>query len=226
MGLHPISNAIGPNIVGVPLSVKTLRIPQTQGTKHSISFLGEDRDTGGNYLKRFKYAKGIVCAYFSKENYMHNFPDSAECYVIPKIFRTDNREESIRGWAGRYNGVLPKDCYLQIPEKATKTCYWDDHGEAYPIEFEGPDILLEIKTKMPSTISLYFAAANRDYIISCFDKRPFPRNPIPAVTTTRANNLMYGKYYSFYVSCEDNKVYFLINRGHNINTTLSGIFIE
>jgi hypothetical protein len=121
-------------------------------------------------------------------------------------------------------------------------CSWDDHGEAYPISQQGPDIFLSVR--IPEgvfVLSLYnvidfdrnFDKGNwRDFVIS-FRDPPKTETPFtiegfqkwPELARVRAARYFGGVYSRFLVG-GPRTVTIEINRNWSFNATLNGAFLD
>ncbi len=120
-------------------------------------FLRYDWSTQGDWTARYGREFGILCSanfdlsfYFSSPDYATN----VDAFCGP---HHRSKFESMREWEMWADTDNPKALY--IPQLGYRRCtVWDDHGETYSTDFQGPDLWLRVHLKKPGIyrLSLYF----------------------------------------------------------------------
>lgn len=113
---------------------------------------------------------------------------------------------------------------------------WDDHGEAYPMTYQGPDVWISVS--VPEGIhklSFYFVNFDgqivknrfRDYLL---ELKPYVDDPKdwekePTLAKSRVQDFFDGEYQSFIVSGPA-KYNLKVGRNYSFNTMCSGVFVD
>jgi hypothetical protein len=151
------------------MSVQQLPVPY-------VTYFGEDWKTQGDWTGRIYRECAIACAVQSPFNSF--FTHHTRTYRIDGSIGPNHprRKDTLRLYS-RGNNNNPKTLWLQTTG-TRRQAEWDDHGEVYSWNVDGPDIwyLLEIKHKGTFRISMYFVnpdghgGANRmrDYLIEFY----------------------------------------------------------
>lgn len=155
-----------------------------------VAFSGEDWTTRGNWCGRYGNTFAILCAanapyasciytsdfVFGKKKQVNSFMHTYEVIYEVTGFMGMHRtpDDSLRSWVHWVTANSNRNV-LYCPTDAVRTeAEWDDHGEAYPPTFDGPDVW--VKVSVPEglhQLSLYFynpngrekKTARRDYLV-------------------------------------------------------------
>ena len=203
--------------VNLPQSDKALSLQQLQTLTEKLRaqtapakpgdavFLAEDWRTRGDWVGRYGRHKAVLCAV--KAPFDDIFVRGAPIpRVIPQIGPHYKEPDSIRRWIhwveSKDNRVLFNP-YLDARRQAE----WDDHGETYPLEFEGPDLWVSIEVAEGTwRLSSYFFNKDghdgfnraRDYLLEIRRETgnipPWPSAP-EGVITSKILSETFDKYY-------------------------------
>ncbi len=113
---------------------------------------------------------------------------------------------------------------------------WDDHGEAYPIEHEGPDIWIAVKVPAGMhRVSLYFmnkdghtdANRSRDYRVAVQSHDPDINRAVcrPPLAVARVRAFWGGVYKQFAVR-GPGQYHVHIARDYSVNAICAGVFLD
>jgi streptogramin lyase len=160
------------------LQVKLNRL-QTHLPNVYAAYLGEDWKTQGDWMGRAFRDWAVMCAAASPMD-LSVYHSDLTYYVYPFVGSNHKPNEDVRNWVHWIMTDNPK--VLWNPYACSRRqSEWDDHGEAYPMTFDGPDLwyLLEIKHEGVFKIGMYFFNKDghngnnrfRDYVIE-FYKSP------------------------------------------------------
>ncbi|MDR1479080.1 MAG: hypothetical protein LBJ00_09070, partial [Planctomycetaceae bacterium] len=138
-------------------------------------YLNEDWKTQGNWMGRTFRNWAIMCGASSPMD-LH-ISQSLMCEVYPFIGPNRKKHDDVRYWVH----------WIQTNERRSlwnpyagsrRQSEWDDHGEAYPISFDGPDVwyILKIYHEGVFKIGMYFFNKDghggmnrfRDYVIEFY----------------------------------------------------------
>lgn len=250
------------------------RSASPKGGKSPVIFWKEDWMTQGNWCGRYGQEMAALCA--------ANAPlESAILYqsrnIIPlvqiggsgekpKIIKKQKvniwglmgphrKNDGLRHWVHHFNDKYNSNV-LYCPTDATRTeAEWDDHGEAYPYTFDGPDVCALVHVLEPDHhIDLYFFNPNgrkspmglRDYLIEV-KKITTSQNPVllerafhlpemkkelarivneKVLLRTRVNFFSGTGVYKRFLVTEPGYYLFRIVRNYSFNTILNGVFVS
>lgn len=196
-------------------------------------YLGEDWATQGDWSGRYGRQWATLCA--ARSPFDHNIQELSPYQVEAHIGPHHDKGDSLRRWVQSVQTDSPKSLYDPIPGYR-RQAEWDDHAEAYPLEYEGPDILVTVSVPAGiHRVSLYFMnkdghdAANRsrDYRVLL---RPSVSTPdatlaLPALAQARVHAFWDGKYVQFAVR-GPGKYSLQIAKNNSFNTIVSGVFVD
>jgi hypothetical protein len=197
------------------------------------TFLGEDWATEGDWIGRYGREYAVLCAADSPLNH----------YLV-----LDNRI-TVRGTLGlhiRGSDGLRSWCHWETSDDGRvlwdpmvghrRQAEWDNHGEAYSMEQEGPDIWIEVGIPVGShEVSLYFfnkdghdgANRFRDYLLElrrwAADYDQVMKSKPLAVT--RVHQFRGGVYERFALA-GPSKFFFRLSRHFSFNTICSAVFVD
>lgn len=217
-------------------------------------YQGEDWYTLGNWCERYGQSLAYLCAINSPSDVVYN-PGT---YVHARGMMGYHRhpKDSLRKWC-HWAGVPEKKNVLFCPEICNRIeAEWDDHGEAYPASFDGPDVWAKIV--LPEgrfLVSLYFynpnghkkTTAKRDYLVEV-RQNLIPRNlsrrdfsawyysfseqemldmvPKKILARARVNYFTRHGVYKNFIMEGGNTYYVRVLRNGSFNTIWNGIFIS
>jgi hypothetical protein len=218
-----------------------------------IAPLSDDWRTGGDWLGRYGKFWSVLCAICSPSDYQwgagplpifysatmgpHHTADDSLRYWVSTLYTQDRRALEIPPVyldSRVIRGLTTRD-------RDRRQASWDDHGEAYPMMQEGPDLYCTLSFPQGVFLmSLYDVNDNghsgqnrlRDYTVTIKshhegtvlqDHGDFDQLPILA--TARINQFWNGVYKRFAV-CGPADITIKICRDHSLNTMLSGVMVD
>ncbi len=169
-------------------------------------FLGEDWTTLGDWVGRYGRQYAMLCAMDSPDNHEIDYgasPWRARGGIGPH--HTDG--DTIRNWIHWVKTDNLNSLYDPV-EAIRRQAEWDDHSEAYPRTYEGPDIWITVNVpEEVHRVSLYFFNKDgqegnnrfRDYVAEVFPvgKGAGPGRP---AARTRIRDFHGGVYKQFVVA--------------------------
>ncbi len=182
-----------------------LRVAQTAPNLEvgQAYFMGQDWQTQGDWVGRYGRRKAVLCAVQAPFD-AEFVAKSPFVPVIGELGPHYENNDSIRRWIH----------YLKTDDRRTLLGYrrqaeWDDHGETYPLTFEGPDLwaTIEVPAGTHRLTSYFFNKdghrdlnRERDYSLELrLAKGPIPPWPAPAdgeEVTGEWLQTKFGAYYS------------------------------
>lgn len=142
-----------------------------------VIFYGDDWSTRGDWCYRYGRDYAMLCAANAP---LDNVVYETMCwepgdYDCSGSIGPNNRKDGLRNWVetindrGNHNVLASPDYCIRTESE------WDDHGEAYPRTFDGPDVWIAVKLpKGRHLVSVYFYNPNgrrnahtalRDYLV-------------------------------------------------------------
>lgn len=199
----PVS-AKAPTIAELERIDKKIQISKSITNKAAAAYIGEDWMTWGDWIGRYGKHLSINCA--ANAPYDRSTSD-ADVYVGGFIGPNHKKRDALRRWCpkpGRSKFNHHKALWVLQDGIRTQSS-WDDHGEAYPREHQGPGIWLEVS--VPEGVyqtTLYFFNCDgqwgpnrfRDYLITIFSH--------PGISK-KNHNINYRNMYREEWSAEYNK---------------------
>lgn len=218
-------------------------LKRVQGLKKPMqpgdgAYLGEDWRTWGDWVGRYgrrhttlcavetpdnaRIAPGTVGAYYRVNGVIgphHAEGDELRAYVPSGLVKTD--------WPKvLYNPVLG---YRREAE-------WDDHGEAYPMSYEGPDVWVTVRVpEGPHRVTLYFFNKDghqdnnrfRDYLLELKAWTPNLREAQaqPPLVQARVRDF-WGPVYKQFIVQGPGKFYVRIAKNDSFNTILQSVMVD
>ena len=201
--------------------------PTTRASLNETKLVGDDWTTQGDWVARY----GRQYALLAATNSPHDDELQSD-YAFKSITREIGPHhiagDTIRGWMDRKKSDDRRALYnpcLGYRRQADL----GDHGEAYPISWGGPDLVL--KVEVPAGIhrlSLYFFNKDghdgmnrlRDYEVALM-----PQDDDHYLSHARVRDFWGGTYKQFAVT-GPGKYRVLVRRNGSFNTILSGLFID
>ncbi|MDR2170729.1 MAG: hypothetical protein LBP59_11355, partial [Planctomycetaceae bacterium] len=217
--------------------------------KSYAAYYGEDWKTQGDWYGRAFRDWAIMCAAVSPLDYQIYFTNIF--YDVHEFIGPNKtKDDVIRRWVHWRKTDNPKVLWDPF-DGCRRQAEWDDHGEAYPMSKDGPDLwyLLEIRHQGVFKVGMYFfnkdghdsANRYRDYVIDVFaashtwttfdewekfsehaEKQTALFNPL---AKTRVNNF-WGGVHKYFVVTGPTKLYVKIDRNYSFNTILSSVTVD
>lgn len=256
--LHPPNIPQHPRPIAAPsdqeIALRMRQMASPPSPALTAAFWYEDWATQGDWCQRYGRRYALLCAANSpKDNIVFQFDlnrkhDRGLYDYSVKGFMGPHRQQgdSLRHWVHWINKPENRNI-LYNPAVAIRTeAEWDDQGEAYQRNFDGPDVWAIVY--MPEgiqTISLYFYNPNgreetngyRDYIVELRKvSAPVPGEKIelnikdvlslPVQARTRVNHFAGSGVYKTFIVQGGLPYYIRICRNYSMNTILNGVFLN
>jgi hypothetical protein len=214
-------------------AVKQWNPPDIYST--NAAYLGEDWRTLGDWSGRYGRQHGILCSAASPMD--HNVGWGWRVFIDPHMGEHHAAGDSLRHWidSSHVKTSDPRCPYTPI-KGYRRIGEWDDHGEAYSMSYDGPDVWIAVG--LPDgvfRVSIYFcdynghssAERNRDYLL---ELKPYVTNAAawdkqPTLAQCRVHDFWGGVYKSFIVTGAG-KYHFKIGRNHSFNTMCNAVFVD
>jgi len=204
---------VAPGVAELQSLTQKIAALQTPLAPGAGTFLGEDWRTQGDWIGRYGRRRAILCATTAPFDSMFAgqfpLPDA-----IAQLGPHSKNSDSIRRWLRWIK--TDKRATLYNPELGyRRQAEWDDHGEAYPPTFEGPDlwISLEIPAGTWRVSSYFFNPPNffvkpgqtgsnreRDHLLELRSQSsplpPWPSPPQDGKITAESMTKDFGAYYA------------------------------
>lgn len=211
--------------------VRRLKKPLSVG---AAIYEGEDWRTQGDWLGRYGREYAVLCA--ARAPLDHHILRDVSYDVQGEAGTHRSKGDSLRMWVQWENAdTNPRVIYNPITGYRRES-EWDDHGEAYAPEHEGPDVWAHILVpEGVHRVSAYFYNPNghnpaerwRDYLVEMKPDAPTTSkaDKLPALATTRVRDFWGGVYKSFVV--RGPSIYWLkVGRNNSFNTILQSVLID
>jgi len=203
-------------------------------------YIGEDWCTLGDWCGRYGARRNLLCAGNAPRG--NSGKTNVPITISGSIGPHHDKNDSMRLWVEWTKADEKNRNVLYKMEYAYRTeSEWDDHGEAYPRTFEGPDLWVMLDDLDPEEIwrlALYFYNPNgrigenheRDYILEvyasndrenlkkCLEKKP--------LCTARVSDFASGGVYKIFALHGSRRFFVRIIRNGSMNTILNGVFME
>lgn len=182
-----------PHVAAAPTIDEIRNLSERVGASTSVfqhgkaAFLGEDWRTKGDWVGRYGRYYATLCSVQAPfdDTYasLMPFPN-----VVPQLGPHIQSDDSLRYWLHWVKTDNPNTLYNPLLGYR-RQAEWDDHGETYPLEFEGPDLWSSLEVP-PGTwrVSTYFFNKDghsgynctRDYLLELRNENtPLPPYPAP-----------------------------------------------
>ena len=196
-------------------------------------FLGEDWQTGGDWVGRYGMGYAVLCAGHSPRD--HEIMTDLSYRVSGQVGPHAAPNESLRHWIQWLQSDDPR--VLWDPICGTRReGEWDDHSEEYPMSFDGVDDWITVDVPSGThRISLYFMnkdgrdGANRwrDYLVELRAYRAslIEAEALPPLARGRVRNFWFGVYKSFEVM-GPSKFYIKVAKNNSFNTIVNAVFVD
>lgn len=234
-----------PTVQELNTLAKKINSQQTPLKEGEAAFLQEDWTTQGDWVGRYGRQHTILCATVLPG---HEFTQNYNYVAVGKI-GPKYESDSLRNWIQLLQSDDPRVLYnpaLGYRREAE----WDDHGEAYDMKREGPDVWVTIRVPPGiHRVSLYFFNKDghdgdnrfRDYLA---EVRPWTVKledalKLPVLAQTRVRDFWGGYYKNFIVRGPKpapvpegfltepvTRYYIRVSRNHSFNTILQSVLID
>lgn len=199
----------------------------------AASYVGEDWITGGDWLGRYGSRYALLCSMQSPLD--HTVVNDLGYDVQGRLGWNSTDDDTLRRWLHRERWDDARVLYdPQIGHR--RQADWDDHGEAYPWEHEGPDIWVGVRVPAGvHQISLYFFNKDghdqsnrvRDYLIEVRQgtENLEKADTFPVLARARVRDFWGGVYKTFVVHGKGD-YYFTVRRNNTFNAILQAVFCD
>ena len=227
--------------------------PLADSNVPTLTALADDWSTQGDWLGRYGRYQAVLAAMLSPNDYLWGAGETMMPYQV-RIGPHKTPDDALRYWVQNLYTVTPESLELPAAYYHSRIAHgldkslghrrqseWDDHGEAYPMSFDGPHLYASIQIpKGWFVLSLYDwnkdgqIGSNRwrDYQISAHTHpAEIPLNSIegfaswPDEVRGRIHDFRGGVWKRFLVRGPQN-VTVEVNRNHSFNTILAGMFLD
>src|SRR5208337_4454976 len=201
-------------------------------TPAPATYLGEDWQTQGDWVGRYGIQKATLCAMAAPID--HYLGWSADIPIKGSLGGHHARGDSLRRWVHWRQTNDHRSLYDPVVGYR-RQAEWDDHGEEYPMSFEGPDMWASVEVpRGVFALSLYFMNKDghdgmnrcRDYLVEV--KRQTARvellDTAPTLARCRVRDFWGGVYKTFIV--QGPATYAVkIARNDSFNTICSAVMV-
>lgn len=197
-------------------------------------YLEEDWSTSGDAVGRYGLQYACICGGGPPGD--HVLGRVVGYKITRAIGPNHTKDDGLRAYISGYSTTDPRALY--DPHVQTRRqSEWDDHGEAYHAEFDGPDIWITVQ--LPSgnhRISLYFfnndghttLSKHRDYLLELrASNEAAGADPAasPVLARGRVCDFWGGVYKSFWVPAAGTYTVRIV-RNFSTNAIVSGFFVD
>lgn len=230
------SSAKAPTLGEIDELLKPLSALKTPFQAGSALYEGDDWRTKGDWVGRYGREYTVLCAARAPLNHYVTL-DSASYQADGFIGPHFQGEDSLRHWVHWVKTDNPNTLYDPVIGYR-RQAEWDDHGETYPFEFEGPDVWA--KVQVPNGVhrlSLYFFNKDglqgfnraRDYALEIragagYEDVKSAQNA-PVVARARVRDFWNGVYKRFIVRGPA-PYWVKVGRDGSFNTILSAVMLD
>jgi hypothetical protein len=186
-------------------------LKQVQGlptTKLVAAYLDEDWTTQGDWVGRYGRQQAMLCAMASPLD--HDYGWDERFIIKGAIGLNRTKDDAIRRWVHWAKTDNPRSMYTPV-SGYRRQAEWDDHGEAYPLSHEGPDLWAAVTVPEGLyRLSLYFFNKDghdgmnrcRDYLIQLMRYTTDLRQAeaAPSLASCRVRHFWGGVYPKFVIT--------------------------
>jgi hypothetical protein len=191
-------------------------------------FLGDDWITQGDWVGRYGRRAAILCAMASPSDQVLSWLGiNYDAGIGPN----SKPDDGVRLWVSSIENKELRSLYTPV-SGCRRQSEWDDHGEAYPMSQNGPDVW--VKVEIPEGIyrlSLYLVNKDgrtgnnryRDFLVKIKTGETVKEaDANPDLCHCRVSEFWNGVYKQFAVvgPC---KYWVQVERNHSFNTIVSGV---
>lgn len=211
--------------------------PRLPGDAPWAVFLGDDWETRGNWCERYGQRFAVLCAVYAP---------SPECrldidflnYNMRGGIGKSARRDALRHWVHWINKPENENILFAPDSHMREEAEWDDHGEVYAFEQEGPDVWAFVTVPAGTQlVSLYFYNPNpedwraqyRDFFIEVRFQNDADTEGEVLARARVSDFAGSGVHKTFAVNSGGNArstFAFRVCRNHSFNTILNGFFVS
>jgi hypothetical protein len=199
-----------------------------------VAYLGEDWTTQGDWMGRYGRQLAVLCAANSPLNHYVGLGDPYE--VLARIGPHAPSDDGLRHWV-HWLTTTDRRTLWNPYVGSRRQAEWDDHGEAFAITHDGPD--LWIKIVLPEGVhqlSFYFVNKDgrigpnrlRDYRLELrrfAEPVPMARTEPPLLARCRTVDF-WGGVYKRFVALGPTELHACIGRNWSFNTICSAVLLD
>lgn len=199
--------------------------------------LNDDWATRGDWFGRLGRQYAVLCAAGSPLNHYVTVGDPETHYLVKGFVGPHGEKgEALRHWI-HWMKTDQRRVLYNPTIGYRREAEWDDHGEAYPMTHEGPDVWINVTVpRGVHRLSLYFVNPNghdgpnrfRDYHL---ELKPHAGGDIrlaersKSLAQARVQDFWGGVYKQFVLK-GPNKYWLKVGRNDSFNTIVSGVFLD
>jgi hypothetical protein len=231
---------------GKELEATLAKLGKSVGTGKRAALVGDDWKTQGDWVERIGWDGAALCAMSGFGGDFRTSHGGAIWYYSPWIGNS-GVDDGIRYWVHYITTDNPK-CLQNLVQGGRRQADWDDHGEVYPWDMNGPSVYCTLTVpKGDFIMSLYFFNKDghwdnnrcRDFVVTVketpgisvekIDKRSIAFenyfNTQPTLAYARVNNFWDPVYKKFFLKGPGTYTV-KIDRNGSFNTIVSGVFLD
>ena len=197
------------------------------------AYLGADWETRGDWMGRYGRQMALLCAMQAPTD--HQIAWSTDYQIDGFNGPHQNPGDGLRRWLHWERSEDDRVLYNPFLGYR-REAEWDDHGETYDADWEGPDVWVKLLVPAGThRLSLYFfnkdghagAERWRDYLIEIKGRAENVEAAalLPTLANARVSDFWDGVYQRFSLQGPGN-FWVRVARNGSFNTTLNGIFLD
>ena len=229
---HPMV-AAAPTLAQLQSDLSQLRSLKEPLPAVAAVFVGDDWKTQGDWVGRLGRQDTVLCAMGAPLD--HYLGTNSHYGIRGTVGPHGTKDEGLRHWCHWEKTDNRRSLYTPLVGYR-RQADWDDHGEAYPMSHEGPDVWIEVTVpEGVHRVSLYFFNKDghdghnrfRDYLLELKPHHAQPRiaDRQPALATARIRQFWGGCYKQFAVR-GPGKYWLKLSKNDSFNTIVSGVMID
>jgi hypothetical protein len=206
---------------------------QDAATAGYAAYLGEDWETRGDWMGRYGRQHAILCAAQSPTD--HTLSWNADYKVEGMNGHHQRAGDGLRRWVDRERWDDERVLYNPFLGYR-REAEWDDHGETYPMQWEGPDVWIRLGVlRGTHRLSLYFFNKDghtnenrwRDYLIEVKGSAPDVKaaQAAPTLARCRVRDFWMGVYQRFVLQ-GPGEFWVRVGKNNSFNTIVNGVFLD
>lgn len=204
------------------------------GEEKPLIYLGEDYDTKGDWIGYYGNYSYVLCAmtgwsdrvggeispiFYHPRKMQKPLRNKSNEKALIYTVDIDDKNDATRYWLSEYK--IGNKAGLFDPHTGLyRSSSWDDHGEIYPRNHAGPDLVVTLDIpKGDFFLSFYYCWGKRRYKVEIKDSNG------KLFDNRNIGDFGGGAYYKYLVKGPI-ELNVRIYKGNSLNTTLSGIFLD